>query len=68
MTVIRACPLCGSRNLKSPISGSLVIPGHINYAMFACLDCINRVIPIEFDNEENYKTFLKFLKEDKRKF
>ncbi len=49
MTVIRACPLCGSRNLKSPISGRMVVPGYINYSMNVCLDCSNRVFPIEFE-------------------
>lgn len=58
MTVIRACPLCGSINLKSPISGRMVVPGYINYSMNFCKECSNRVFPIEFETEENYKLFL----------
>lgn len=66
--MILACPLCGGR-LKS---GRGIPPKGIIFAgsmgrKFLCVNCKKEVLPVEFDNSEEYLEFIKELKKDDNK-
>jgi len=69
--IIKACMRCGSTNLEGAPGG--VYAGFTNYGIMPltgrqlCKDCGSTDIPIEFDDEESYKAFLRHLKEMREK-
>ena len=66
--MILACPLCGGK-LKS---GRGIPPRGIIFACsmgrkFLCNSCKKEVIPVEFENDEDYWNFAKELEKDSDK-
>ncbi len=57
---IIACPLCGSRNTHSVITGNAKIPYFARG--YTCNDCDFKGIPLIFSSEIFYKKFLHLLK------
>lgn len=57
---IRACPKCGSRDVRMAGIGEGTIFGLTSWDM-VCEKCNYRGMPILFDSENDYKAFLKEL-------
>ncbi len=69
--VIKACMRCGSTNLEGAPGG--LYAAFTNYGIMPltgrqlCNDCAYTGIPIEFDDEESFKAFLRHLEEMREK-
>ncbi len=61
---IKACPICGSKQLKSVGGGLEGIGISTLSGKSRCENCNNIIMPVYF-KEEDYKEFLKYLKDKK---
>ena len=61
---IFACPKCGSRNIHIGTIRDGVLDGYTS--RYVCRDCDYQGMPIVFDSEEEYISFLQELKEGKK--
>jgi len=59
---IKACPNCGSKNISAGTMGSGVTFGVTSWKEM-CRDCGYQGQPINFDSENDYKNFLKEIKQ-----
>ena len=58
---ITACPKCGSKRIFQANIGSGLPSGYTS--KYVCKDCGYKGMPFIFDNEDDYKNFLKTKKE-----
>ena len=64
---IRACPKCGSRNIRMAGIGEGTIFGLTSWDM-VCEKCSYKGMPILFDSENEYEAFLEELKNEKKPY
>ena len=62
---ISACPKCGSRRISVGTMGDGVLAGYTTREV--CRDCGYQGMPVIFDTEQDYKNFIKKLKEGEKK-
>lgn len=60
---IKACPKCGSTEIYQGTLGDGVLTGYTSRQV--CKNCGYQGMPLIFSNEEEYKRFLKGIKEEK---
>jgi DNA-directed RNA polymerase subunit RPC12/RpoP len=57
---IKACPTCGSMEIRAPSLREGGVPGASEVAgAYYCERCGKKIAPIVFDDERMYKKFLK---------
>jgi hypothetical protein len=57
---IKACPRCGSLEVRAPSLREGGIPGSSEIAgVYFCKKCKKKIMPIIFDSENAYRKFLK---------
>jgi len=56
----KACPRCGSLRIRAPSLREGGIPGTSEIAgIYYCENCRKKIVPLVFDDERQYKKFLK---------
>jgi len=56
----KACPRCGSLRIRAPSLEEGGIPGTSEVAgVYYCEKCRKKIVPLLFDDERQYKRFLK---------
>jgi len=60
---IKSCPRCGSLRIRAFALREGGVPGASEMSgLYYCDKCKKRVMPIEFDDEKEYKKFVKQLR------